>query len=310
MRALVVNHSAEQHLFLGTLPDPEPAPHQALISVRAVSLNPGDLHQLAGAANGVVPGWEAAGVVVRAAADGTGPREGTPVVTLGINGAWAQLRAVDTDFIGTVPQGLDLGAASTLPIAATSALRALRVLGSILGRRVLVTGASGAVGRFAVQLAHLGGAHVVATARDPRATQELRALGADDVVIGTPSAVSAPVHGVIETVGGAHLAEAFDRLSAGGTLVSVGRASGQASVLSQNDMLGDGGRHGRSITTFFLADGTPGLDVDMTWLADRLADGAVNARIATRIPWTELTTSGRLSESAALTGKVVLDVAA
>ncbi|WP_235854915.1 hypothetical protein [Nonomuraea aridisoli] len=85
-------------------------------------------------------------MVERAAADASGPSAGTPVVTLGHDGAWAELRAVDTAVIGAVPDGADPGAISTVPVAGASALRALRRIGPLLGKRVLVTGATGGVG--------------------------------------------------------------------------------------------------------------------------------------------------------------------
>jgi NADPH2:quinone reductase len=289
------------------VPEPEPALHQVLVRVAAASVNPIDHHGLPDAPPGSVPGWEAAGVVVRAAADGTGPEVGTAVTTLGPCGAWAQLRTVDTALAGTVPAGVDPAAASILPIAATSALRALRGLGPLLGRRVLVTGATGAVGRFAVQLAHLGGAAVIAGARNAAAAGELRALGADEVLTDGPDYATDLVHGVIETVGGAHTSGAFARLLPGATLISVGRASGEPVTFAAADLVGDGGRHGRSLTTFFLADGTPGLGEDFTWLARRLADGRLSARVDVRSPWT--TAAAADGHLARARGKLVLTIA-
>lgn len=306
MRALTTDHAAAAHLTLADVADPEPAPHEVLVRVAAASVNPIDRHGLPDGAPGSVPGWEAAGVVVRAADDGSGPAVGTAVTGLGPGGAWAQLRAVDTAVTGVVPPGVDLAEASTLPIAATSALRALRVLGPLLGRRVLVTGATGAVGRFAVQLARLGGAHVVAGVRSAAAADEVRALGAHEVLTDGPEYSAGPVHGVLETVGGAHARGAFALLLPGSTLVSVGRASGEPVTFAAGDLVGDGGRHGRSLTTFFLADGTPGLGDDITWLAGCLADGRLRARVDVRSPWTAATDpDGPLVRAG---GKLVLEV--
>jgi NADPH:quinone reductase-like Zn-dependent oxidoreductase len=106
------------------------------------------------------------------------------VSTFGWTGGWAELRAVPTAELAVVPAGVDLSAASTLPAAGVTALQALRALGSVLGRRVLVTGASGGVGRFAVQLAVLAGAEVVASVSRPARGTGLAGLGAAEIVVG------------------------------------------------------------------------------------------------------------------------------
>lgn len=93
MRALTF----KPDLSLDVVPDPVPTPSQALIQVAAVSLNFGEIaYRSANVQPRYVPGWDAAGVVVQAAADGSGPAAGTRVVTFGWSGAWAELRAVDT----------------------------------------------------------------------------------------------------------------------------------------------------------------------------------------------------------------------
>ncbi|MFH8405722.1 zinc-binding dehydrogenase [Streptomyces sp. NPDC018019] len=309
MRALLIDHSAPSGLRLGTAPDPEPAPHQALIRVTATSLNYGEVRfGVENSADGAVLGWDAAGIVEQAAADGSGPAAGTPVVTLGPEGGWAELRAVDTDLLGEVPQGADLGAVSTIPVAATSALRALHALGPILGRRVLITGATGGVGRYAVQLARRGGAEVVATTGSPETQGPgLRELGAHQV-LSAPSQVTEPVHGVLDMVGGPQLVDAFAVLAGGGTLVAVGHSANVPEHFPVGALYGDHGRHGRSLTSFHLLECT-GLAPDLAWLAARVADGGLDPQISWRGGWDQAAEAVAALLERRLHGKAVLDLA-
>ncbi|MEV4006165.1 zinc-binding dehydrogenase [Actinomadura sp. NPDC049753] len=310
MRALVVDHGAPAHLTLTDVPDPIPAPGEALVRVEAVSLNYGEVSAAADpkAPEGTVVGWDAAGTVVRAAADGTSPAAGTRVVTVGVTG-WAQLRAVPAARLGVVPDDADLGAVSTVPVAGLTALHVLRRMGQLIGRRVMVTGASGGVGRYAVQLAARAGAEVVAISRNPSQADELRALGAHQVHT-DPAAVEQPVFGVLDNVGGRHLVDAFNALEAHGTLVNVGRSSGADSVLPPESLLATDGRHDRSIRTFYLY-GEPAADfsADLRWLAAEVAAGRLDPGITWRGPWTRHTEAAQTLLDGRLHGKAVLDIA-
>ncbi|GAA3566586.1 zinc-binding dehydrogenase [Amycolatopsis ultiminotia] len=309
MRALLADRGTPAGIRLGTVADPDPAPSEALVRTVALSLNFGETELLADSADGAVPGWEAAGIVERQAADGSGPAAGTPVVLVTAGGgSWAELVAVPTaGVLAEVPAGADLGAMSTVPVAAASALRALHRTGPLLGRRILVTGATGGVGRYAVQLARLGGAHVLASTGSPDVHGEsLVRLGAHEVVAG-PGAFEGEVHGVLDTVGGSQLVAAFDRLAAHGVLVSVGHASGEPDRFPQGALIGIPGRHDRSIVTFFLGDES-GIGPDLAWLVRQVATGVLDPQISWRGSWESAAEALVALRERRLHGKAVLEV--
>src|SRR5262245_925132 len=163
MRAIVHDPGAPQGLRLTEVPVPRPGPGQVVVSVEAWSLHFADIaFRDERGVHGASPGFDAAGVVVAGAADGSGPRPGTRVVTFDWSGGWAERRAVDTGELAVVPHHVDLGAAAAIPVAGVTARRALRLLGPLDGRRILVTGAAGGVGGYAVQLAARGGGERIA----------------------------------------------------------------------------------------------------------------------------------------------------
>jgi NADPH2:quinone reductase len=224
MRALVAAPSSPSLLEIRDVAEPEPEARQAIVDVHAVSLNRGECAPLRTADEGWRPGWDLAGVVARAAADGSGAREGARVVGWVNGGAWAERAVVRTAHLAELPDGVSFEVASTLPVAGLTACAAVEMGGDLSGRRVAVTGANGGVGRFAIQVAKSRQGRVTAIVTAPDRAAGLRELGAEEIEVGLQP-TGEPFELILESVGGASLAAALARVSETGTVVTFGNSS-------------------------------------------------------------------------------------
>src|SRR5947207_13126385 len=152
-RAVVVDPEAPGRLVIRPIADPAPERAEAIVRVRAISLNRGEVRRAGMAEAGWRPGWDLAGVVDVAPANGSGPRVGARVVGVVLEGAWAERVAVPANALAELPDKVTFSQAATFPVAGLTALHALAKGGLLLRRRVLVTGATGGVGAFAMRLA-------------------------------------------------------------------------------------------------------------------------------------------------------------
>ncbi|MCX4093881.1 zinc-binding dehydrogenase [Nocardia sp. alder85J] len=305
MRAIVVDPAAASGVGFAEAPEPEPGPGQVLIDVRHTSLNSAEPFLAGVLEPGTVLGFDATGIVVAAAADGSGPPVGSRVVSYADHGGWARLRAVDSIDVAVVPDSIELGVAATLPVAAGTALRALRQAGPVAGLRVLVTGASGGVGTFAVQLAKISGAHVIASVGAVERGAGLRELGADEVVVGLDD-IDRPVDLVIDQVGGSALVRAYALLAEGGSVQSVGWASGQAAVFPVASTLGR--RQPISLVSVYNGGGLTDRGKHFRILLDLMEAGRLRPAIGWRGSWERVGEAVSALAGRTLAGKAVLDL--
>ncbi len=286
MLAVVTTQRPDTPAEIREVAEPSASPHEAIVEVHAFSLNRGELRLFATRPEGWRPGQDVAGVVIRQAADGSGPPEGSRVVALVDQAGWSQRVAAQTAHMATLPDDVSFAAAATLPIAGITALRTLRYGGFLLGRRVLITGAAGGVGRFAVELAARAGARVTGVVGGPERAEGLQELGAAEVVTRLED-LSGLFDLILESVGGNMLATAIHHVAPNGTVVVFGNSSGESTSISFGDFAGRAGVRLQSYVSYL--SGTPeSYGEDLALLVSLIADGKLHPQIGSDRSWREL----------------------
>jgi NADPH:quinone reductase len=304
MKALTNRGDGTASVDLTEVPDPTPQDNEAVIDVAAVSVNRGELRLLSMRDAGWRPGQDVAGIVSIAAADGSGPMVGTRVVGWPEQAGWAERVAVPTSHLATLADNVTFSQGASLPIAGMTALRALRVGGDLEGKSVLITGGSGGVGRFAVEMAARDGARVVAVASGPHRAEGLTDLGAAEVFdeIGD---VTGPFDLILESVGGDSLEKAIQLIGPGGTVVVFGNSSGTEARVAFMDFRG---KPGARIEAFFVYESgePPTFGADLQLLADMVADERLHPHIGLEVQWANADNAFRSLQNREVNGKTVL----
>lgn len=303
MLAVVTTSGGVAPVELREVPEPQPAPNEALVEVRAFSLNRGELRLFQIRPEAWRPGQDISGVVVQAAADGSGPKAGARVVALTDNAGWAQCAAVPAHRMAVLPDNVRFEDAAALPVAGLTALRALRHGAPLLGKRVLITGAGGGVGHLATQLAARSGARVTAVVGSPDRGRHLR--GADEIVEGIDNA-QGQFALILESAGGPSLAAAIAHTEAKGTIVVFGNSSGEPTPISFRDFAEHPNSRMQSFS-YFTSEAEERFAPDLALLVSLVADGSLKPHLVER-SWREIAQIGPRLRDRQIPGKAVFRI--
>jgi NADPH:quinone reductase-like Zn-dependent oxidoreductase len=241
------------------------------------------------------------------APNGNGPAEGTRVAALVPARGWAELVAVPAANTAVVPDDVTLEAAATLPTAALTVIRAFDVAGSLLGKTILVTGGSGGVGQFAIQLGRLAGATVVAVSSRREQWAHLRQLGAKELVP-VIDETNDRFDFVLESAGGGSLAAAIARVARGGGIVTIGNSSEEETTFNARTLYAKGGAWIYGLLIFDEIERRRVGGHDLERVLALLQRGELTAPIELRRSWTDLPSVLDGFERRTFAGKAVVTV--
>jgi NADPH2:quinone reductase len=303
MLALVNTPGGNAPVELREVAEPQPAPNEALVEVRAFSLNRGELRLFQIRPEGWRPGQDISGVVLRQAADGSGPAVGTRVVALTDNAGWAERAAVPAHRMAALPDNASFEEAAALPVAGLTALRSLRHGAPLLGKRVLIAGAAGGVGHMAVQIAAKSGARVTAVVGGAERGRHLR--GAVEIVEGIDRA-KGPFALILESAGGSSLAAAIARIEARGTVVIFGNSSGEPTSVNFRDFAEHPNARIQSFS-YFTSEPEDRFAPDLALLAALVGDGSLNP-VLVEHSWRDIAKVGPELRDRHIAGKAVFRI--
>jgi NADPH2:quinone reductase len=289
-------------LEVAEVPDPQPSDGEVRLRIRAAAVNPADTKWRAGMFQGMadialphVVGYDVAGEV-----DAIG--NGVANLSVGDRvlakldslkkGGYAELAVIPAGDAVPVPVGLDFATAAAVPTAGLTGTQMVEQYAQPgTGDLVLVTGAVGAVGRFAVRAARARGAKVIAAVREAQ-VEEARALGADEVIVlGATGWTGEAFDVVLDTVGGRAVGQLCQHLKPGGRIFTAATTPIEAGSLPAEPV-------------FVMVQSDVAKLAD---LARAVAAGEIPVPVARRFPLDQAAEAHRLVEAGGTGGKIILE---
>ncbi len=314
MKAIVINaYGGPEVLELKEVDRPSIGENDVLLRVRAASINAGDIFSMRGSPwlarfsvgfprpKDYVLGWDMAGVVEEVGVKVTRFRPGDTVFAAGEH-TIAEFACVSENKCAAAPSALSLEQAAAVPSAALTALHALRDQAKLgEGQRVLINGASGGVGTFAVQIAKAFGAEVIGVC-STRNLEMVRSLGADHVIDYTKEDFTRDGQGydlILDNVGSRSFADCRRALAPGGMHLPNTGFAGMGYVFKAYALSAVNRRHGRPFLSVPTAE-------DLVFIADLIDAGRVKPVIDATYPMSEAREAFRYVEEEHPRGKVVI----
>ncbi|WP_285725668.1 NAD(P)H-quinone oxidoreductase [Psychromicrobium xiongbiense] len=328
MRAVTIPQpGGPEALVLAEVPDPVPGPGEVLIDVVAAGLNRADVQQRRGyyppppGAPGY-PGLEVSGRISAATAPEVlrahGFTVGQPVLALLAGGGYAEKVAVPAGQVVPLPEGIDLVEAAGLPeVAATVYANLVMAARLRAGETLLVHGATGGIGSFAIQFGKAMGATVLATASGPEKCRDALALGANEAIdyrsedFVLASQLRGGANVILDVVGGAYLERNLEALALGGRLVVIALQGGSTAELNLATLMG---KRASIIGTTLRARPVEEKSQIMARLVSEVwplvSSGAIRPMIDRTFPLDEVQAAHEYFDSGQHRGKVMLTMSA
>lgn len=322
MRAILPTDPHTPTPRVGDLPDPVPGQGEILVAIEAAGINHADLHQLRGTyppppGESDVPGLECAGIVLEGEM-GSPWQPGSRIMALLGGGGHATRVAIPTGQVMPLPDNLSFVEGGAIPEAALTAWTNLVVEGKLqAGETVLVTGATGGMGSFVVQLARELGARVLAAGRSRERLEQLQGLGIDEVCLegaNLAGQIREATNGrgvdlVFELTGGAETASHLAALAPRGRLVVVGLVGGRKAEMDLGLILGKRLHVIGSVLRARPREEKARLVADFTSFAlPRLRDGRLRPVVDRVIPLERAAEAYQAVERGGAFGKIVLSM--